>query len=284
MDDYYNPQTRSGPDDLVYAGWRRRVGQWLRFEAVLAPWNWEEIDTVLDLGCGPAGLAEYMEATGREAAYTGVEDRADAVELGRERQPEVEIIEGDLFEPSVVDGRFDLVVAIGTQVDGRPVEEGRERRSRIRRLVVRCDRLAAHGAAIVVLKQEMLEARPVFGLEPALFGVTAEEMDTIGDRLERATIRREVSGTDRALLIDDGTLLRPGQAGTDLTEVHERVVEYARKQEVAWADIAWLWLESGYTGRARSALEKADGEPGADAELRHLADRIRREESGGGDR
>jgi SAM-dependent methyltransferase len=283
LDDYYNPETRSGPEDVAHAGWRRRIGQWLRFEAAIEPWNWDEIDTVLDVGCGPASLADYMAATDREAAYTGVECRSEAVEFARDQHPEVEIIEGDLFEPAVVAGQFDLVVAIGTQVDGRPVDGRRERLARVRRLVERCNELALHGAAIVVLKQEMLQARPAFGLEPAIFGVTADELEALGDGLEHSTVPREVSGTDRALFVHDGAIFRRERADADITAVYERVVEQARQNGGGWTDIAWLWLESGYTERARCALERASREEGRDAEIRHLYDRLQREISETGD-
>ncbi len=288
MDGYYSSAERRGAGQLGRAGWRRRIGQLLRFEVALGVWEWERIDSLLDLGCGPATLADYMERTGREAEYTGVERRSSCVEYARAHHPDCEIVEGDLYEWPPDGEQYDLVVAIGAHVDGCPIDvEGRsidrdrERAERVGRLVERCSRLAGRGAAITVLDREALRTRPVFELEPALFGIGNDELDAIRDSVDRSTATRKFLRTDRILWLDDGATYRRDrdlqEEGEGKWSAHRRAIEVHRREGGDPVEIAWLWLESGRYEAARASLEALDDRGEAGPEVRHLYDRLRRE-------
>jgi len=274
-DAYHGTSARPGVDEqLAEAGWRREIGQLLRFETALAAWDWEAIDSVLDLGCGPGGLARYLAETDRSVRYVGVEARASAVESAREHLPAgAEVRHGDLFDDEIVDETFDLVVAIGAQVDGTPPDRKAERVDRMRRLTERSVSLAERGTAIVVLDQAALQARPAFGLEPALFGVTDEELREIAATPGRTwQIRGDFLETDLALYVHDGTeVYRPERSGDT---AHERVVETHFERGGSREDVAWLWLEAGRPERAEGLLEELVASKGETAEIRLLLDRL----------
>ena len=67
---------------------------------------------VLDAGCGGGGTAAWVQEHGY-GTVTGIEIDAETVLLGRQRHPEVTIVEGDLQEAAgVLGGPFDLVYAM----------------------------------------------------------------------------------------------------------------------------------------------------------------------------
>ena len=277
-DDYYSDERPGAERQLAESGWRREIGQLLRYEAAIAPWDWGAIDSVLDLGCGPGALANYMAETGREARYVGVEARESAVEYAREHVPETaELRQGDIYDPDVVDEAFDLVVAIGAQVDGTAPTGDDDRRERVRRLVERCDGLARRGSAVLVLDQEAIGRRPALGLEPALFGVTHREATESVDRTrELGLVRGDVLETDLALYLRDGSGVFRVEAFSpyDAPAIHERVVAYHLDGGGDRIDVAWLWLEAGRPERAREVLDALRDEEGETEEIRHLVERL----------
>ena len=265
-DEYYSDERPGTSRQLAEAGWRREIGQWLRYEAAIAPWDWGAIESVLDLGCGPATLATYMAETGREARYVGVEARDSAVAYARDHAPgAAEIRQGDIYDSDIVDEEFDLVVAIGAQVDGTPPTGDGDRIERVRRLVERCDDLARRGAGLVVLDQGTVRKRPVLSLEPALFGLTVGEAEGLVEDFG-GSIRRDVLETDLALYL--------GAVGGEVPAIHDRVVAYHRKRGGDRVDVAWLWLEAGRPERARKVLDEVIAERGETDEIRHLVDRL----------
>lgn len=273
MSDYYEPQERPGVDEqLAESGWRREVGQLVRFEAALAPWDWEAIDSVLDLGCGPARLADYMAETGRSATYLGIERRESAAEYARDHLPEgAEVRVGDLYDAEVVDESFDLVVAIGAQVDGTPPADEGDRVARVRRLVERCHLLADKAASVVVLDQSVLEARPALGLEPALFGVTDDEItEILQDVAQFWGVQHRMLETDHVAHIDRASVRRAESRVT----VCERAIDVHLAGGGTREDAAWVWLETHRPDRALRELVKLVESTGMTDEIRHLFDRL----------
>ena len=271
--DYYQGTTshRNGGGS---SGWRRRIGQRLRFEVALQWWEWDAIASVADLGCGGADLADYLERTGRSGSYLGVESRREAVEEARRRRPEVEIQCGDLYDETLVEEPVDLAIAIGAQVDGRERTAASERVGAIRRLVRRCDELGDRGAVIVLLDQEAIDERPALALEPALYGVTREELETLRGELSRPSfVVEDFLQTDLALVLHDAKVdVAPDEI--DPWSPHERVIEMGCGDDAAARDAAWLWLEAGRPERARHVLETVSRRDRQTDETRLLYDRL----------
>lgn len=276
MGDYYAGRGLARPS-WKRSGWRRRIGQWLRFELALEPWDFDEIGSLLDLGAGTGDLCGYLRATGRAAEYTGVESRAEAVAEAREAYPGGEFVERDFFGEWGVEelGReegFDLVVAIGAQVDGRPAETPRERSRRAGRLWGRLGGLSGGRRSMVLLDQQTVERRPMLELEPALWGVTAEQLRGL---VEEGVVRADALETDlvcygyRAGAAFDRRVV-DGEA--EAWRAHRRVARRHRAEGGDPIDICWMWVEAGRAERARAVLQEDD--PPDSAERRLLEERI----------
>lgn len=66
---------------------------------------------VLDVGCGLAHFADYLDAADLGVTYTGVDLSAAMVQLARERRPDLDIRQANILHEDL--GRFDVVLANG---------------------------------------------------------------------------------------------------------------------------------------------------------------------------
>lgn len=80
---------------------------------------------VLDLGCGTGELAMQARGAGIEAAWTGLDLRADAVDAARMQHPWAEFLVGSADDVPRDDGSFDVVVAqvLFSSLPSRRLEE-----------------------------------------------------------------------------------------------------------------------------------------------------------------
>ena len=276
MGDYYADRGMGRPS-WKRSGWRRRIGQWLRFELAVDPWDFDEIESLLDLGSGVGDLCGYLRATGRAVDYTGVDSRAEAVEQAREAYPDGEFLERDLFGKWGAgdlgrEGGFDLVVAIGAQVDGRPAETPGVRYRRAERLWGRLGGVSGGGRSMVILDQRTVGRRPMLDLEPALWGVTVEQLRGLADE---GVVRAEPLETDLVCYGHrDGLAFdrRVADGGSEAWRAHRRVAKRHRAEGGDPIDVCWMWVEAGRPERARAVLDEDD--PPDSSERRLLEERI----------
>jgi len=253
------------------SGWRRRIGQYVRFEMALAPWDGADVDSVLDLGCGTGELARYLTASGRVREYVGVDRRPRVLARARRRHDGETFLEGDLFEIPV-DRNFDLVVAVGAQVDGRAPAEEVGRVERVERLVGRCRALARRGLSCVILDQKAVRENFALRAEPALFGVTRDELAEVLEVPNLpGNVRSDVLPTD---LLAAVAISGHPPGAMERERVVQRAIEVHRRRGGSRLDEAWIWMEIDAWKRAREVLEDLE-ETGA--RYRHLADRAARE-------
>lgn len=270
--DRYYAGVGEGASPARRSGWRRRIGQFARFEMALAPWDETRVESVLDLGCGTGELASYLRETDRQVDYTGIEARGGAVERARERHPEVEFLEGDLYAVEL-ERAYDLVVAVGAHVDGRAPRSDRDRVRRIERLVERCAACADVGVSCAVLDAAAVRRRASLRSEAALFGATEEELEELGREFGGNAFTVGGLRTDRVLIGAVGAD-GPQPRRVDPVVALSRAADVHRNRGGAELDEAWLWLEAGAFDRARAILE-ATADSGE--RYRHLVDRLERE-------
>jgi SAM-dependent methyltransferase len=91
--------------------WKSREAQEQAF-AVFAHDVIEPGSSVLDVGCGLAHLADWLEAHGFAGSYTGVDIAPRMIEAARERRPDLDLRAVDVLEDDL-GRRFDNVVACG---------------------------------------------------------------------------------------------------------------------------------------------------------------------------
>lgn len=256
MEGYYEELANDG-DNARADGWRDRLEQWLRFEAVIRGLAIEDHQSVLDLGCGTGELLTYLGAE-RQGAYLGV-DRFES-SIGRARKRGAgRFVSGDLFDIELEgEGRFDWAVAIGTLVDGEVARDAASRRRSLNRLVDRLDDLGTMGWALVVLNQERLERDLVRSLEPCLRGATVDELrQSLARRGCTAWIDDAIVPTDLFVLVRrDG---EPSMVGERLkgAGAHSEVLRRARESWAPEADeVVRFWVRAGRREQAQQALSK----------------------------
>lgn len=263
MNSYYDELGLSG-DRVQWAGWRRRIEQALRFEVALEALDDRGVRTVLDVGCGPGGLFDYIQATGREVDYLGIDCYAPAIDYARQRHKK-----GRFERWSVYDARldaspghrpFDGVVAIGTLVSGDALHGDQERRGRVARLWERLEGLGQGVGCLIALNQEVLTRRPVMDLDPALFGATVEELEGLQSSSGRCYyIRQDFLQTDLAMYFVDDEASQRKLAARDFRETMARVLEGPWGRDISLGERAWIWAEAGYREEARRVLESCEG-------------------------
>lgn len=255
MTDYYDEVTTGG-DPVRMDGWRDRIEQWLRFEAVCRGLDVGPEADVVDLGCGTGRLREYL-GDGFTGRYVGVDIRREPLEVGREDVPDDYFLQADWSEECIEErGPFDVAVAIGTMVDGRTEVD---RRELLARLVGRLDDLGQRGWALVALDQDVLEESPVRGLDPALRGARRGELEALADRRDvEIAVTGDVVATDLVAVVRRDVDAEVIEESLEGDQAHRAVLERAERKwdDFDEADRVRLWLVGGRIERARKALNE----------------------------
>lgn len=93
--------------------WGSAESQARRFD-VLADGLLRAGQRVLDVGCGLAHFADWLDAHGHQVDYTGIDLTPEFVQQARQRHPARQFICGSVLDPTVLpDAHFDVVVASG---------------------------------------------------------------------------------------------------------------------------------------------------------------------------
>jgi len=245
--DYYE-QLVGHPDASRAAGWDHPLGQAARYEAAVAVVT--PGDEVLDVGCGPAGLARYLRRSGIDVGYLGLDALPAMVARARAEVPGLDVRVGDALAGSLPTA--DVVVGIGTLVSGEALTRDGVRFGRFRRLAAALLAAARRVAVVVALDQDALRERPALASDPALGGVSRAEAAWIAAELGVELHVRQILTTDLALY-----LVPPGGACPPLPErVTERVLAGPAFAPGDHVGEAWLWYASGEPARAREALAR----------------------------
>ncbi|MCX7921488.1 MAG: class I SAM-dependent methyltransferase [Clostridia bacterium] len=69
---YYEPNMKKGIADYRILGWESKEAQYLRFEALVSKVSLQG-KKLLDVGCGAGNFLEYLNISGEEVDYTGVD-------------------------------------------------------------------------------------------------------------------------------------------------------------------------------------------------------------------
>jgi SAM-dependent methyltransferase len=114
LSDYFRSMISRYGDDPRAAGWNSRESQQRRF-AIVAE-QVKTADDVLDVGCGPAHLYDYLRELGWKGRYSGIDPLPEMIELataaGRPAQVgSLVTARAELGERSL--GAYDLVVSSG---------------------------------------------------------------------------------------------------------------------------------------------------------------------------
>lgn len=107
--------------------------------------------SVLDLGCGPGLLLDYLRASGRERSvdYTGVDLSPVFVETATRLWPEARFLQRDIFEAPFSDQSFDYVIVNGLPTDSEMIDND-ARATQTKRLIEVAFRFCRVGVAVDV--------------------------------------------------------------------------------------------------------------------------------------
>ena len=97
------------PNSLL---WSNTEVQELRFK-ILADVGIEQGDTVLDVGCGFGDFADYLSRQDKAVGFTGIDLSEDLLIEGRKHFPDLELLQGDLFDFNPAPQSYDYVTLSG---------------------------------------------------------------------------------------------------------------------------------------------------------------------------
>jgi SAM-dependent methyltransferase len=94
--------------------WGSREVQEQRFQVLSEMSGIEAGESLLDVGCGFGDLAAWLEQQGIPVDYTGIDLSPDLLEEGRRQDPDIRLIEADLFDFNPPPESYDWVWLSGT--------------------------------------------------------------------------------------------------------------------------------------------------------------------------
>ncbi len=96
-------------------GWGKGGRQDIRFKVLAQPILKHANSSVLDIGCGFGDLFRFLKMNHWNGTYTGVDIVPGLLNVARELDPQINVIEADITSPnfSLISERFDYVVASG---------------------------------------------------------------------------------------------------------------------------------------------------------------------------
>jgi len=92
--------------------WSNREIQALRFK-VLVEIGIQAGDSLLDVGCGFGDFSAYLENQKKPVDYTGIDLSPELIQEGKQQYPDIDLIQGDLFEFNPLDNSYDFVTLSG---------------------------------------------------------------------------------------------------------------------------------------------------------------------------
>jgi SAM-dependent methyltransferase len=159
VDRHRDSLTRHGyhPNALY---WSSREIQEIRFN-MLAGIGIEAGDSVLDVGCGFGDFKRWFEQSGRELEYTGIDLSPDLLREAKKRHPDVQFIEGDLFDMTFAEKSFDWVI-----LSGALNENFQDDGVYAYRMIARMFDLCCKGVAFNLLDARFLQAHDLQSHQP----------------------------------------------------------------------------------------------------------------------
>ncbi|WP_186511068.1 bifunctional GNAT family N-acetyltransferase/class I SAM-dependent methyltransferase [Caenimonas sedimenti] len=152
---HYEALMSAHGDSFRALDWGSAAGQRLRFE-VLAGVGDLANASVLDVGCGLAHFADWLDERGMAAGYTGLDLVPALLEGAARRRPDLRLVAGSILDPAVLAGeQFDYVFASGvfyTYSDGAD--------DVLRQSVCRMWELARRGVAFNALSTHAPDREP----------------------------------------------------------------------------------------------------------------------------
>lgn len=113
MADLYRSLLTTHGESYRTLNWGSREGQWLRF-AVLAGIGDLAGARILDVGCGLAHFADWLEEQGIAVDYTGLDLTPELLDEAARRRPGLRFVQGSILDASLLaDEHFDYVFASG---------------------------------------------------------------------------------------------------------------------------------------------------------------------------
>ncbi len=140
--------------------WSHRNIQELRFE-VLAQIGIAATESVLDVGCGFADFKRWFERRGQSLDYTGIDLSPDLLRKAMQLHPDATLLEGDLFDLSPDNDRFDWVILSGA-LNENLEDEG----NYTYRVIARMFELCQKGIAFNLLDARFIQAYDLQSHQP----------------------------------------------------------------------------------------------------------------------
>lgn len=97
------------PNSLL---WSNTKVQELRFK-IIADIGIQAGDSLLDVGCGFGDFSAYLSRQNKSVSFTGIDVSAELLNEGRKHFPELELIQGDLFDFDPASVSYDYVTFSG---------------------------------------------------------------------------------------------------------------------------------------------------------------------------
>lgn len=145
--------------DATALFWESRQVQHLRFEVL-----WQLISqhsyfqspltervTILDVGCGFGDFASWLSASFPSFTYTGIDLSPDMIFAGQCQYPQLNFMQGELFDFDWAENQFDFVICSGAlnEVIETPGSEGVYAKAIIEKMVA----LAQYGVSFNLLNR-----------------------------------------------------------------------------------------------------------------------------------
>lgn len=143
--------------------WGSRGVQKIRFKA-LAGIGIADGDSLLDVGCGFGDLYSWLKGHEINVNYTGIDLSPDILGRGIELNPELNLLQGEIFDFDWLPQSFDWVVLSGT-LNWNLADDG----AYARRVITRMFRLCRSGVAFNMLDARKLDKAvlgQLVGFEP----------------------------------------------------------------------------------------------------------------------
>jgi SAM-dependent methyltransferase len=94
-------------------GWGAQGRQEVRFSVLSEPALRMPESSVLDVGCGFCDLYDFLAQHGWRGRYTGVDIVPGLLDVARRRHPDLDVLEIDITDGSMLVGEYDFVISSG---------------------------------------------------------------------------------------------------------------------------------------------------------------------------